>query len=240
MPSAVLTDRPVMPQSSIFDAYLDRLTRELSFDVALSRRGRQGVEDHLLAAVAAEPGDALIEAQYRAIRNFGDPRDIASQYAALSLLKQARRVGTVVVLVIAGIFIAMKGRGAWYDMMQWGLSPDLRDIVKIGLLIDLYAFMVTLAIGVVGWAYIGSRPVSATCHAAYRDQLKRCLLLCIAAAVPLIASVVTHVILTGLRVFEARFPPSGLVPLLSMAADISLAGRHLLPLLKCIQRLRLH
>jgi hypothetical protein len=93
-----------------------------------------------------------------------------------------------------------------------------------------------LAIGVVSWAYIGSRPVSATCHAAYRDQLKRCLLLCIAAAVPLIASVVTDVILTGLRVFEARLPPSALVPLLSMAAEIALAGVLLFQIRKSIQR----
>src|SRR5260370_33864238 len=96
--------------------------------------------------------------------------------------------------------------------------------------------MVTLAIGVVGWAYIGSRPVSATCHAAYRDQLKRCLLLCIATAVPLIASVVTDVILTGLRVFEARLPPSAPVTLLSTVAEIALAGILLLHSRKSIQR----
>jgi hypothetical protein len=41
---------------------------------------------------------------------FGDAREIASQYSALSLLRQTRRTGAVVVLAVAGIYLTMKGR----------------------------------------------------------------------------------------------------------------------------------
>src|SRR5712692_10385719 len=84
MPSAVFSDNQAVPQPGPVADYLGRLMRELSFDLPLASRVCQEVEDHLDEAVAAM-GDSLIEAQGRAIRNFGDAREIASQYAALSL-----------------------------------------------------------------------------------------------------------------------------------------------------------
>ena len=123
-----------MQRPALVADYLDTLTRELSFDPALARRVRQEVEDHLHEDAA---GDASVEAQQRAVRNFGDAREIASQYAALSLLRQTRRTGAVVVLAVAAIYLTMKSRLAWYGLMQWMLSADLQDYGRIGLAVNV-------------------------------------------------------------------------------------------------------
>jgi hypothetical protein len=65
--------------------YLDGLSRELDFDRSLARCVRQEVEDHLWEAVAADPTGNLLEAQRRAVANFGDARVIAAQFAVVSL-----------------------------------------------------------------------------------------------------------------------------------------------------------
>ena len=49
-------------------------------------------------------------------------------------------------------------------------------------------------------------------------------MLCAAMAGALLASVITDTILTGLRLFEANLPASGLIPALSVAAEIVLVG----------------
>jgi hypothetical protein len=41
--------------SDLMTAYLDQLTRELSFDPSLARRMRAEAEDHLQEAVASDP-----------------------------------------------------------------------------------------------------------------------------------------------------------------------------------------
>jgi hypothetical protein len=115
-----------MQPSVLVTKYLDQLTRELSFDPELSRRVRREVEDHLLDAIGDDGGDDPKDAA--AIARFGDPREIARQYAPLSLLQQARRVGGILILAIAAILVLMKGRGALYELLhartKWqGLSP---------------------------------------------------------------------------------------------------------------------
>ena len=225
-----------MPQPDIISDYLDTLSRELSFDTLLAQRVRQEVEDHLSEAVAAEPEDDSGAAQRRAIRNFGDPRAIASEYAAQSLFRQTRRVGIVAVVVAAGILVTMNARGAWYGWMQWGVSPELAALRRIGLSIDLYAFAVALAIGIVGWAYIGTRHRAASFDAPYRDQMRRCLLLCAVAALPLIATVATDAVLTGFRLFESELRLSALVPIVTMAGEIAFAVALVVQLRKAMKR----
>src|SRR5215475_10526672 len=110
--SAACLGRRAMPQSSVVADYLDILGRELSYDPLLSRRVRLEVEDHLWEAAANEGGDAA-EAQRKAIEKFGDPGEIARQYAALSIFSQIRRVAVIVVLALVGIFGSMIGRSAW-------------------------------------------------------------------------------------------------------------------------------
>ena len=67
--------------SDLMTAYLDQLTRELSFDPSLARRMRAEAEDHLQEAVASDPMGVTTEAERRAIARFGAARDIAPQCA---------------------------------------------------------------------------------------------------------------------------------------------------------------
>jgi hypothetical protein len=61
----------------IYD-YLESLAGALSFDRSLSRCVQQEVEDHLWEAVATDPIGDRLEAERRAIANFGDPHIIRS------------------------------------------------------------------------------------------------------------------------------------------------------------------
>ena len=124
-----------MPQRTPVADYLDALTRQLGFDRPLAYRVRQEVEDHLGEATAANGGSS-IEAQARAVRCFGEAREIASQYAALSLLRQARRSGAIIVLASGALYIAMRGRVAWYGLMQWALSDAMQPVGKVVLAVS--------------------------------------------------------------------------------------------------------
>jgi hypothetical protein len=224
MPSAVFSDNPAMPQPGPVADYLARLTRELSFDLPLAHRVRQEVEDHLWEATAAT-GDSSIEAQGRAIRNFGDAREIASQYAALSLLRQVRRSGAIIVLASGALYLAMKGRIAWYGLMHWVLSDNLEAVGKIVRAIDLSAYILAFLLGAAGWAYISTRRVSPRFHAGCRAQLRRGLLLATAATCPMLVSVMADTVATALRILEKRPPISvSLIPLMSIAVEVAFAA----------------
>jgi hypothetical protein len=225
-----------MQQPSPVAEYLETLSRALSFDPPLARRVRQEAEDHLHEAVAAAAGDASIEEQHRAVRRFGNARDIASQYAASSLLSQTRRTGAVVVLAVAGIYLTMKGRLAWYGLTQWGLSSDLQDYGRLGLVFNRVSFTLALVLGVVGWIYIASLRVSPRLHATYRNQLRRGVAIAIAAACPFVASVLVDAALTGLRLHTAQSFAAASLPLLSMVAEASLAVFLVSEILKTIRR----
>src|SRR4029077_13441096 len=138
-------------QTGVISDYVDRLAGELIFDRSLARCVRQEVEDHLWEAVAADPTGDTFEAQQRAIANFGDARTIAAQFAVISLAKHSRKVGAAAILVIAGCFIAMKARLAWYVAMQWALGEDLRAIGGIVGTVDRYAFWLSVVIGIGGF-----------------------------------------------------------------------------------------
>jgi hypothetical protein len=212
-----------MRQPSPIADYLDALARELRFDPALSRRVRKEAEDHLEQAARAA-GGPWPEAERRAIANFGDPRELARQYAASSLLAQTRDVGTIMILALGGIYVAMKGRIAWYVLTQWELNEDLKTMNAIGILLDRYAFMLALGLAIIAWGYIGSRRAPAEFHQAYGKQLRRCVFLCAAAAGALLMSVVTETVLTGLRLSASQLSISALVPALSLAAELALGG----------------
>ncbi len=204
--------------------YLDRLSRELDFDRSLSRRVREEVEDHLWEAVEACPTGNGLEAQARAIASFGDARTIAAQFAVVSLAMRSRRAGIAAVLVIAGVFAAMKLRVAWYAAIQWAISDDMRAISGLVLQIDRYAFFAALIIGLGGFVYIRSRQIPAAFHPAYRAQLRRFFLLCGLAATALVVSVISDAVLTALQLRGTGLTAMSLVPILSMAIEIACVG----------------
>jgi hypothetical protein len=213
-----------MPQPAPVADFLDALARDLGFDPSLAHRVRQEVEDHLWEATTAN-GDTSIEAQARAVMNFGEARMIAGQYAALSLLRQARRSGAMIVLAAGALYVAMKGRVAWYGLMQWVLSDTLQPVGKVVLAIDRAAYILALLLGVVGWAYISSRRVSPRFDTACRSQLRWSLGLATAAACPMVVSVIADAAVTALRLLEERPPISVFgIPLLSITIEVAVAA----------------
>lgn len=213
-----------MQETGVISDYLESLEGALSFDRSLSRSVRQEVEDHLWEVVAANPTGNRLEAEQRAIANFGDPHVIAAQFAVVSLAKQTRRVGVAVILVIAAVFVAMKARVAWYAVMQCVISDDMRAVSGIVGSIDRYAFWLSVIVGIVGLVYIGSRRVPTALYPAYQKQLRRFNLLCTAATGALIISVISDGVLTALRLPETELSADFLVPIFSMAIEFACAG----------------
>jgi hypothetical protein len=227
-----------MQQRAPVADYLEALTRALSFDRALARRVRQEVEDHLQETIAAS-GDASLEGEAQAVRSLGDTREIAGQFAALSLLRQARRSGAIIVVVSGALYLAMKGRIAWYGLMHWPLIDTLRPVGQVALVIDRAAYILAFLLGAIGWAYVSSRVVSPRFHAGCRAQLKRSLLLAMAAACPMVVSVIADAVVTMLRLIAER-PPAGvfIIPLLSIAAEVAFAAVLVMSIGKTLRNVR--
>jgi hypothetical protein len=228
-----------MRRSGRIADYLDALMRELRFDPDLGRRLRCEVEDHLTEAIADSCVRDPVEAERQVIERFGDPRDIARRYAPLSLLRQARRVGAVLIIAIAAILVLMKGRSAMYELLQWRLGGDGSGITTIGPMIDRYAFEAAMLIGVLGWCYIASRRVTPSPLGGIPRQLKRYLLLPLAATSLLLAAVMLDAILGGLRLVDAQLSLAALVPVLSIAIELALIGIVAFELRNAIQRFSL-
>jgi hypothetical protein len=204
--------------------YLDRLECELGFDRSLSRCVRQEVEDHLWEAVEADTTGNTLAAQGRAIANFGDARAIAAQFATVSLARQSRRAGVVAVLVIAGIFMAMKARLAWYAAAQWALADDLRAMGRLVGQVDRYAFWLAIVIGLGGWLYIRSRQIPDAFGPGYHSQLRRFFLLCGATSAALVVSVVSDGVLTTLLLHGTEMSVAFVIPIVSMTVEIGCLG----------------
>jgi hypothetical protein len=213
-----------MAQSDLIADYVDKLAGELYFDRSLSRCVRQEVEDHLWEAVADAPAESMREAQQRAIANFGDAHAIAAQFALISLAKHTRKVGLAIILVIAGVLVAMKARLAWYAAMQWAICEDIRTASEFVGSIDRYAFWSSVVIGLGGFAYISASPVPSAFHPAYRQQLRRFLILCMATTAALVVSVISDGVLTAMHLRGTELSATVLVPIFSMAIEIACAG----------------
>jgi len=219
--------------------YLDTVSRALSFDAPLSRRVCREIEDHLWESVSHDPHSDPIEAQRHAITAFGDARAIARQYAASSLFAQARRVGIWVLVALLGSYAAMKGRGVWYGLLQWAPTEHLKAVIATWVTVDLNAFRIALAIGIVSLGYVASRRLPASFHQSYCRQVKRCALLCTVVAGVLLASVMSDIVITGFRVLEAEVFVVALVPLATIAAEIALMATLALHIRTTIRRIAL-
>ena len=210
-----------MRQSGPIADYLDALARELGFDIALSRRVCAEIEDHLLQAT---DGCLSIESQRQVVANFGDPRDIARQYMTAALLAHIRWVGLAMIGASAAIFLAMEARVVWYEVMQWKWNAEWEAVRAIGLAIDRCGFIVAVSIALIGWVYISTRRAPIRFHVTYSKELKRCIVLCGAAATGLIVSVTIETVLAGIRLFEMKWSSAALVPILSLVIEMAAAA----------------
>lgn len=170
-----------MLQSGPVTDYLAVLARDLGFDPALSRRVRGEVEDHLWQAADVRGGRS-VENQLQAILSFGEPRELARGYLTASLLAQIRRAGAAMVFAAAAIYLAMKGRVAWYEWMRWEPNSDFTAVSMIALQIDRYATVLAILAATIACAYIATRRAPRRINTSYRKQLNRCIVLCSASA----------------------------------------------------------
>jgi hypothetical protein len=221
----------------VISDYLKSLAGTLSFDRSLSRRVQQEVEDHLWEAVAADPSGDRREAERRAVANFGDPHVIAAQFAVISLARRTRRVAIAVVLAVASVFVVMKARVAWYAVTQWAMSDDMRAVGGIVLSIDRYSFWLSIITAIGGFAYISGCRVPQASYPAYRRQFIRFFLLCTAATGALIISIISDGVLTTLQLLGTEFCIGFLVPIFSMAIEISCAGALVFQIRGIVQRM---
>jgi hypothetical protein len=210
-------------QESGIAAYAQSLASRLSFDPSLSRRVRLEVEDHLCETVAAVAPDEQQAAAQRAIAGFGDPRVLAVQFATGWLAKQTQKVGITVMLVIAGVFMAMKARIAWYGTARWELSDEVRAAAKMVGAIDVYAFWCSVILAAAALVYlIVSR--TPTAHAARCRQLSCVACVTAAASAALAVSIVSDGVLTAFRLVGSELSAAFLIPILSMVFEIVSAG----------------
>lgn len=132
--------------SGAIDDYVANLRRELDFDPALARRLASEVEDHLREAAEADPAWPSPEAERRAVQRFGLGREIVAQFAADAVDRQARRTWIALAATVVVTFVAMRLRVIWLD--DDVLAAPLTVIAP---LVDRYAFIVALAVGVIAW-----------------------------------------------------------------------------------------
>lgn len=208
----------------MIDEYVDSLLGALRHDRSLARRLRREVEDHLWEAVAADPSEKSLEAQRRAIADFGDPRLIAAQFAAVSLQQQTRRTGVAVVLIVAGVYITMKARVAWYALMECAIANDIAVVAQFVASIDRYSFWLSVVIGVGCWAYSSRGRFQVSLAQKHRGLFRRFIFLCTAAAISLVVSVISDAVLTMLRLPKVDLSLEFLIPALSMLCELLGAG----------------
>jgi hypothetical protein len=142
----------------------------------------------------------------------------------VSLAKQTRKVGAIIVAVIAGVFVAMKARIAWYSATQWVLADEMKAISGIVGVVDRYAFWLSVIVGIAGCAYIGRCGTPVAVHPSYRRRVHRFFLLWVAATCALAVSVISDGVLTALRLSGTELSVAFVVPIVSMTIEIACAG----------------
>ena len=195
--------------AGVIDRYIASLKRDLDFDPALAERLADEVEAHLHDAAEADPAWPSPDAERRAVERFGLSREIAAQFAADAVNRQARRTWMALLATVAVTFVAMRLRVMWL-----GEASD--SLTVLAPLIDRYAFVAAMAVAGVGWfAFRLSVLPLAICGAA------------------LVASIAAGIVRAGL--FAVAAP---LHVLLGAAAEIALLGVLLFHVVSLGRRLR--
>jgi hypothetical protein len=184
--------------AGLIDAYIASLKRELDFDPALARRLASEVEDHLREAAEADPSWPSPEAERRALERFGLAREIAAQFAADAVDRQAKRAWATLFITVLVTLVAMRLRSIWF-----GAAAG----VALAPLVDRYAFLAAVGVAGIGW------------FACRRSLLP--LALCL---VGLAASITAGFVRADL--FAGAAPLSVLVPALGEVALMALLSFH--------------
>jgi hypothetical protein len=128
--------------AGLIDTYIAELRQELDFDPALARRLASEVEDHLREAAEADPSWPSVDAERRALERFGLAREIAAQFAADAVDRQAKRAWATLLVTVLVTLVAMRLRSIW-------LGSDAA--LALAPLVDRYAFLAAVGVAAIGW-----------------------------------------------------------------------------------------
>ena len=202
--------------------FLDKLTTALSFDRKLAQRVSSEFEDHLAEAVAVDPALNRADAERRAVSRCGDPRAIAAELAVTALAQSTKRLALWLVLVLVGVLLAMKGHGAFYAMMQWGVPDEMRSVATTLGAVARYTFLTSIFIGAASWAYgTRRRHPSNYLQGKYSKHLRRfCCLAGIADGFLLIC-IFVDAVLAAIRLDSLKPSAAFFVPIASIAFEMA-------------------
>jgi hypothetical protein len=173
--------------AGVIEGYLAALRRELDFDPPLARRMADEIEAHLRDAAEADPAWPSSEAERRSVARFGLAREIAGQFAADAVNRQARRTWIALLATVAVTFVAMRLRVIWL-----GDAGDSLSVLAP--LVDRYAFIAALCVAAIGWfAFRRSLLPLAICLAALAASIAAGIL----RADLLVEAAPLHVLLTA-------------------------------------------
>jgi hypothetical protein len=217
-----------MQNESLVAEYLDSLSCALSFDPKLSRRVRDEVADHLHESIASATSHVdtvreIRDAARGAIGRFGSPWEIARQYAATSLGRQAKAAGFAVFFSVLCIFGTMKYRTAWYRAAHWVNGSHYAALMSVIVPIDRYAFLVALLLGFAGLFYSRILPPLGGFDPPCRKMLRRRAAVCAAATSAFIASVASDAALTAAHLAAHAWSVSIVAPIGSVLVEVGLA-----------------
>lgn len=200
-------------------AYLKELAGALAFDPALASRVVTEAREHLVDAAAEDACEDRDEAERRAVARFGDPRELAAEFAVVSLARQAWRIGVIIALSIVVAMAMMKARLAWYALVQWTIADDARAAAGVVLSVNRYAFWIAVLAGLGALFYLARRRAPARLHVGYRIHLRRATLLFSTATAALAVSAICDLILMALRT-GAGLTSDAIVPLATLSIEI--------------------
>jgi hypothetical protein len=155
----------------------------------------------------------------------GDPRAIATELAVISLARRTKRTAVVIVLVLVGVLLLMRGLIAWYAAIQWAISDDMKPLAATIGIVTRYAFGTATLVGAAAWAY-GSRHRLPPDYAyvKYSRHLHRFCMLSSIATAALLVCVLSAGALTTIRLASTTPSIAFFIPVLSIALELLGAG----------------
>jgi hypothetical protein len=221
----------------VTDEYLDSLAEALSFDRLLAGRVRSEFEDHLEEAIACDQCEDRVEAERRAIAKCGDPRAIAAELAVTSLARRSKRLAVGIVVVLVSVLLAMKGHGAWYAAMQWGIPDGVQPVAMTLGMVARYAFGVAMFLGMTSWVYGSWRcSPSVYSHRAYFKHLHRFCLLSGVATAALVVCIFSDAALATIRLEPINPSAAFFVPVGSIAFELFCVIALIIPIRSLVQQ----
>jgi hypothetical protein len=208
-----------MQTPALIAGYAERVADPLRFDASLAGRVRQEVVDHLCQATDSGGGD--LAAQQRAIASFGDPADLARQFALVALVRKGRRASWVVLLAIVLALLAMQARLAWYAAAHWMLPEQALALAHWVGSADRFMFWLSVVLAVAAWADLRAAGFPVGADPKFRQRMLRYRRMASLATAALLACVCGDIALTALRLWGSEVSGRHAVPFLSLAFEIA-------------------